>query len=554
MFYGSYFEKYVLYGWNFDSVESLKDAYNEKYNSAYDYSWDSYIDNYRRRVYASRIEPLFKSAPINFNLGGENEKSRIEFTDRPVGVFDFSLASQNLFRPQEYFSQKLRDERPERFSDYGLPSGIVPNYYVESIGTKNKIYLFQDEDGTEFMCEVRQKGLTDVLDKNPSVQTIIDNGMLIPTKYIKGVVFASNTKKPYIKYKRSGGKVKYVEIYSLHYYTRMSGDFQYAVRHIPILMVSEYLEKMGVLTKLYVTRFVTQRPTLYPREKDVDLGVRLPLYTEFLKPDNYVEKKSRDELKQLVVQPMCVKDYGQEIDKAQFFCIGSDSMRDVYEASYDKMKRMESAVIRGEIYGNPDFEDMQYQEGFERFRQKQMQYVKKGVWAGKEVQAGGLIYFHDVPLNKNFNSVCENIKSAYRKDYDKWDNIESLIVQSPSISKWFEIWMRISAMTIKHKFDIANADKPAKVYREIFKYLDETIFELDDLIRKEPKPSLKEAFDNFKSYAIRWYKLDRPNQYITDKINEMTVFASGDYFGTPDESAAKRNEEAERLLSELEKV
>jgi hypothetical protein len=42
--------------------------------------------------------------------------------------------------------------------------------------------------------------------------------------------------------------------------------------------------------------------------------------------------------------------------------------------------------------------------------------------------------------------------------------------------------------------------------------------------------------------------------YITQKINEMTIYAAKGIFATPDEQIEKRNEIPERLYDELTKI
>jgi hypothetical protein len=129
------------------------------------------------------------------------------------------------------------------------------------------------------VCIRRQKGLTKLLETYPNLETEIQSGtgLIIPKHPTNKVKFASKTKKPYLKYKKQGGKVRYVEIYSAHYYTRMSDNFSFAIRHIPILMAAEYLEKMGTLTKLYMTRFVIAANKPKPRKEDILTGITLPL-------------------------------------------------------------------------------------------------------------------------------------------------------------------------------------------------------------------------------------------------------------------------------------
>jgi hypothetical protein len=544
-----------LYGWALDTVEEFKEYFDSTRSKG---DFDRYVEGYKTGVYDKRLADLFEGNAVNFNLGGENDKSKLEFTDRPIGVFDFSLASQQLFRVHEFYSEQLHNEQPNLFDTYNVPSGVVPNYYVNKIviqGINNFIYK-DDKTNTEYICVRRQKGLTKLLQQQPNLQTKIQpgTGLIIPTIPTNKVTFASKTKKPYLKYKRQGGKVRYVEIYSAHYYTRMSDDFSFAVRHIPVLMAAEYLEKMGTLTKLYATRFVIAGSSPRPKKKDVLTGITLPLYDEWVRENqpygNYT------------IMPMCVKEYGQEIDKPRFFAVASETFADLYESAVQNMRVHELQSGNLSAYGDPDWTEKEYQEGFERFRQKYALYSEKGIWKAKEVIPQGLIYFHDLPLNIKWDYFKRNAMDSFRSN-----NITELIKNEPSVNKWFEMWMKISAFTIKDKFDIFNSNNPSKTYREIIKQQQSIIQEIEFLIRVEKNTQFQNVlreFLEFVLYPLKYgysgnivsagYSYSDPIKYITEKINEMTIFAGGGIFATPPEQIEKRNEIAEKLIEELTKI
>jgi hypothetical protein len=163
-----------LYGWALDSLDEFRDYVNQ--NSGIDF--DNYVNDYKRAVYDNELSQLFEGGAVNFNLGGENDKSKLEFTDRPIGVFDFSLASQQLFRVHEFYSDKLRQEQPGLFASYDVPSGVVPNYFVDKItiqGVNNFVYK-DAKTGTDYICVRRQKGLTKLIEQQPNLQTKIQEG------------------------------------------------------------------------------------------------------------------------------------------------------------------------------------------------------------------------------------------------------------------------------------------------------------------------------------------------------------------------------------------
>jgi len=214
------------------------------------------------------------------------------------------------------------------------------------------------------------------------------------------------------------------------------------------------------------------------------------------------------------------------------------------------------------IGGNPDWTEKQYQEGFERFRQKYAQYSEKGIWKAKEVIPQGLIYFHDLPLNIKWDDFKYRIRNAFNKS-----DISELIKNEPSVNKWFEMWMKISAFTIKDKFDIFNSNKPTKVYREIIKQQQSILQEIEFLIRVEKNILFQEVLTEFLAFVkapLQYnaygdtisvgYSYENPIKYITEKINEMTIFGGGGIFATPPEQIEKRNEIAEKLIEELTKI
>ena len=107
--------------------------------------------------------------------------------------------------------------------------------------------------------------------------------------------------------------MKYVEIYSLFYFTSLSGDVQYAIRHIPAVMVADYLESIGVMTRFYMTRFVDIGRSSDREMRKKYEGFDLPMSQSDTKP-----YKSY-----LFIQPIIAKEFGQEFDKELGFLISS---------------------------------------------------------------------------------------------------------------------------------------------------------------------------------------------------------------------------------------
>ena len=141
-------------GFVFKQHKSLEDAFNQiievrnkptkkKYeNSALDAVSGSQFDNFKKYTDFlnkpssgfTKIKEISKTLVENIktliNLGGLYKNDRIIISEDSRGVFDFGLASLGLYRPIEFFSQKLQEdikkgtiENPFKFE--GLEAGVV---------------------------------------------------------------------------------------------------------------------------------------------------------------------------------------------------------------------------------------------------------------------------------------------------------------------------------------------------------------------------------------------------------------------------------------------
>jgi len=533
-------------GWIFENPETLKDVYSQRTSQD---SLDQLLNRYDNQ-FSSTIAPLFFDTSIKLNLGGENDKARLEVTDKPQGIFDFSLASNSLYRVAEYFCQEIYDSNLPFFIGFDLARGVVPNSFVQTRQVGNaKEFFYEDlSDNKIYICEQRQKGLTEALKKDPTLPLQKQGTMTITTKFSPFVKFSSRTKKPYVKYKKRGGKVKYVEIYSLNYYSRMGGNFFMAVRHLPAIMVLDFLEKQGTNCKFYITRFVEQGADDYIREFDTTTNATLPLYEC---AENYWKK--------LVLIPKCVKDYGGAIDYSFIFGVGSDNQQMYDQIYYETMERELDPNNNFNTLGEPRWEQWQYEEGFERFRQKFLEYSKKGIWKAKEVKPQGLILYHDYYLNVNFKSEFEWLKSILSRenliDYNRSNvNLDAstrTLMGNNNALKWFENYMKICAFIIKHRLDVYNTNNMSKTFREIEADIRNINDEIDLLIRSESNSEAKIFYEQFKENVNSRYLYNNVKAYCTQRVNEMTNYAEGGCFATPLEQQVERDEEASRLIQEI---
>jgi hypothetical protein len=574
-----YFKDLPIVAWSFDSVKEIYDIAEKKSFATYE-NYDDLKRDLPERIKTS-ISPVIFDMGMKFNLGGEQEKEKLVKTDKPIGIFDFSLASNGLYRVPEYYSIELERNSPDKFKNLGLHAGVIPPNLVQSRIINGVRNFFYSSDEQEYAVTQRQKGATALAQGDPNAK----------------LKFATKNKKVYLKFRRQGGKVKYCEIYTLYYYTSVSGEWQYNMRHFPVLLLAEYFEKTGIKTRLYPTRFV-QHETVIPapnsfsstgfKEFDTLTGMKLPQY-EIAENSN-----SKSFPGSLIVAPLMVKDFGQEIDYYDFFAI-SDSNASVYE-------NMAVTAYRKEFegyykpFGEPDWQQIQYLTGFERYKNKYAEYVKNGLWKSKEVQPEAQLFFHSMSIKNNFSNFWSGLIRRFRqipeflifkqeKKQDTNDTMadEAIILEySPLVREFFEWWMKLCALRLKTQMSIVNSKTPRKAMKEAAsevesyggviemflksndkKYTDEYIFETDPE-KKEKIKVLSEVllfmstmrddiYVNEDLVASNAADKSKPNpkMFIEAIINETTIFATGDFFATPKEDIEKRMATADYLIEEL---
>jgi len=525
------FETYPVLAWAIDDWEQFYNALKEEEPN---FDLQRYLKTYNDNIF-NKINILFEDAPFKLNLGGQTEKTKLVATDKPMGIFDFSLASRGMYKVPEYYSQKLAIEFPNKFKDFELPSGVVPpNLITQKIENYEKVYLFEDSDGV-FDCEIRQKG-----------KTAIEDG-------VEGakLKYATRNRKVYLTHKRNKGKVKYVKIYSLFYYTSLNGDIEYAIRHIPAMMVADYLESIGIMTRIYMTRFVVLNERLTLR-KETPQGVDLPMYKIAPNPKFYTS---------LFVQPIIAKDFGQEFDKSIGFLTSSRNYRDIYDNLAKWAIKKEVTNTKIDVYGNPDWDQLDYFEGLARYRKKYQEYVKLGFFKSKEVLPQAMMFFHDMTIKNNLSSFV-NRAVGYTKKNEKQEALIDI-----NINPFFNWWMRLSATTLKHKIDIINSRELRKDLEAIKIEIGNFLVELEDIIVKanpklkyNDKPInvyFKELGDTILGTSYDGYSIINDKgefkfkKYITNITLEITTYADGIFFETEEDLKETKNELLKNVQNEL---
>ena len=208
-----------------------------------------FIDNPRLDTSIEKIKNLFSL----ISLGGAFDKDRMVATDLPIGVFDFSLASQGLYKPQEYYcefhktliSENLvtkTSSKPDIFTHVAIINGIKKTLIVKQ----------------------QQKGTFAVQQMEAYVEELVKVGEdkmfaqeLARAKYPKAKLkFSTKTKKINL-IRRSKtlknnkvGNDKYVDIF-----VKIGGNSNENARTLlyrtmPSLLVAFFLDKAGIKTRV----------------------------------------------------------------------------------------------------------------------------------------------------------------------------------------------------------------------------------------------------------------------------------------------------------------
>ena len=205
------------------------------------------------------------------NLGGLLEKDKIIVTANTRGMFDFSLASQGLFRPVEYFSEDFKNDIESKlfanpFSLLKQPIGIIPDAKVIFKEDKFSYQIL----GKKYICEQRQTGATSVFNNFSDVcfLKISPNG-IYTTYYIKNtdkvfngkgkirLKYASTNKKSYLEYQKKPDSAKYVDIYLPINYLKLNTGLS-ILSIFPALLCASALEKFGIQTRISIMRLGSQ--------------------------------------------------------------------------------------------------------------------------------------------------------------------------------------------------------------------------------------------------------------------------------------------------------
>lgn len=546
---GQYFSRWKgkpILCWAYETPEAWQEVFGK----------DLYEERLREfsQIYDEQIAPILFEMGMKFNLGGEQEKSRLETTSRPIGVFDFSLASQGLYKVQEYYSQELAIEHPDLFESFLLPSGVVPPNLVDNIiigGVKNFVY---NHEGKTYVLDKRQKGTT-----------AIENG----DKDAK-LKFATTTKDVYLKFKRVGGKVKYAEIYSLFYFTGLYGDDEFAIRQLPALMTAQYFESIGIKTRVYMTRFCYPEDFGTLRKNDILTNAELPMYTQKMEYDGVATFEDP-----IIFAPIITKDFGQDLDWKVCLAVSQYNQYSMYDTIAKNMLKNELIGRVVNPYNRPEQTQAHYLEAFARYRDKYQAYVKAGIWKSKEIQEDSQLFFHSQSINNYLSEVRDNLTMVFRNNNvsprSRW---KDLLAKSVVAQTFFEWWMKTAASRCRDTLMLMNAKEPRKEMQkivdekkskisEITSYLEIVVprnyannsilgnklekdvatmlIDKDFIAKILEKEGLNKDFNGNYNYE----------NYLNMIIEEATIYAGSPLFETNEKTTERLNEKASILINDI---
>ena len=275
-------QNYWTGGFHFRQYKSVEEAYEDaasRSDSRIRYKYPTFTDfkNFLTTPTPSTenakaiLDNILTNTKEIVNLGGLIEKDKIIVTQDDRGLFDFSLASQGLFRPVEYYSESFVDflndgEKANPFAFTRNPVGVIPDIKVER---KNKDYVFKFL-GNEFECERRQRGTTDVFNTFPAKCFLKETPTKIVTTYSRKDVnkvfngegktrlkYASSNKKCYLIYNQKDASAKYVDFYLPQNFYESNLGFS-MVSVLPSLIAASMLEEFGIKTRISTMRIGTE--------------------------------------------------------------------------------------------------------------------------------------------------------------------------------------------------------------------------------------------------------------------------------------------------------
>lgn len=202
-------------------------------------------------------------------LGGLYANDRLIVTQDKRGMFDFGLASLGLYRPIEFYSEKLAEEikngvTVNKFLNF--EDGIVDaNEVIKNSFGEKSIFVYK-QDGKSYQCVKRQKGTTSVYNKFSDECELKPNKDGLYITYYKNsdkvfngknktkLKYASSNKKSYLIYNKKEDNVKYVDLFMPINFLSGTENSTRAMSLLPLYLIAGALEEFGVQVRISALR------------------------------------------------------------------------------------------------------------------------------------------------------------------------------------------------------------------------------------------------------------------------------------------------------------
>jgi hypothetical protein len=234
-------KNYDWYGYDPTSSKSKEEQFN----------LDTGLGSFLDQTLIDDVEETFSEISAKIDLGGDMKPSRMQFTSKPIGVFDFGQASKGLVRPVEYYCKEKDDLINSKDILKGSFKGVEYFYYNEK---ENNVVR-------EIIVQKRQDGTT-AIKKNCKDIDVHENDVGTYLPYRDGEIvnscgkyklrYASTNKKVYVvREKKGGGIAPYVDLYMLCGQNNKHDPEQMMIQMMPNLLLARVLERSGVRVRIF---------------------------------------------------------------------------------------------------------------------------------------------------------------------------------------------------------------------------------------------------------------------------------------------------------------
>lgn len=194
------------------------------------------------------LEDAYDTVLSEVDLGGNILPSRIKFSSKPMGIFDFGQASKGLIRPVEFFSTV----------DNKIINPKVVN--KETKGGENLFYYLKKTE--KIYVQRRQEGTTKMVDNCPELDIKQNNKLKLFLPYRENEIvneckgfrlrYTSTNPKVYAyREKLGGGTTPYVDLYIAMGGVYDQNPESMSIRSVPNLLLARTLENAGVKVRIF---------------------------------------------------------------------------------------------------------------------------------------------------------------------------------------------------------------------------------------------------------------------------------------------------------------